>query len=136
MISINEILAVKPQFILVVDYSAGSIGEMVGENRDLNKYLAELTIQHYSLLDGACLAFSIECLISVIDELVVIEEMDTSRENHSVYANNIDGLQDINGLHTFIYFDDIDDALQVCLIDLIENQPIYDAPNNFIIESY
>lgn len=136
MLSINEILAVKPQFILAVDYNNGSIGEMVGEKRDLNQYLADMTIQYHSLVDNACLSFTIECLISVNDDKVFIEEMNTSSENQSVYADNIDGLQAINSFHTFIYFDDIDEELQDLLIDLIESQPIYDIPNNFIIEAY
>lgn len=134
MLSIKEILAVKPQFILVVHFSKGSIGEMVCEDRDLDKYLAELTIQHYSLLGGACLSFTIECLISYIDELVVIEGMDTNRENRLVYAKNITELSSIDGDNINIYQDDISDTLRDFLIDLIENQPIHDAPNNFIIE--
>lgn len=136
MLSIKQALQIKPVFILAVNYDAGSLGEMLGENRDLNKYLAELTIQHYSLLDDACLAFTIECLISVNDELVVIEEMNTSSENQSIYASNIAELTSINGNNINIYQDDMSDAMRDFLIDLIEKRPIYDAPNNFIIEAY
>lgn len=136
MLTIKEILAVKPQFILAVNYDAGSIGEMVGEPRELNLYLAEMTIQHYSLLDDACLAFTVECLISVIDELVVIEQMNTSSDMQAVYAHNIAELTSIDGNSINIYQDGLSDAMQDFLIDLLENQPIYDAPNNFTIEAY
>lgn len=133
MLNIKQILAVKPQFILAVNYDAGSIGEMVGEDRDLNLYLADLTIQYYSLLDDACLAFTVECLISVNDGLVVIEQMDTCCDMQTVYSDNIESLP--NGSHQ-VWAHDIDSELHLVLLDLIENQPIYDAPNNFTIEAY
>lgn len=139
MITINEILAVKPQFILAVNYDAGSLGEMLGEDRDLNLYLADMTIQYkwrneLTLIDQACLAFTVECLVSVNNGNVTIEEMNTSSDNQSVYANNIDGL--INGHVTIGEYGCIDIDYHDMLQSLIENQPIYDAPNNFIIETY
>lgn len=133
MLSIKDILAVKPQFILAVNYDAGSLGEMLGEDRDLNLYLAEMTIQHYSLLDNACLAFTVECLISVIDGLVVIEQMDTCCDMQAVYSDNIESLP--NGSHQ-VWGHDTDSELHTVLVELIEKQPIYDAPTNFIIEAY
>ena len=136
MLSIKEILSVKPQFILAVDYNAGSIGDMIGEDRDLNLYLAEITIQYYSLVDNACLAFYVECLVSVNDNIVTIDEMNTSSDYQAVYARNIAELTSINGNTINIYQDVLSDAMQNFLIDLIESQPIYDIPNHFIIEAY
>ena len=136
MLSIKDILAVKPQFILAVNYDAGSIGEMLGEDRDLNLYLAEMTIQYHSLVNNACLSFMVECLVSVNDNKVTIEEMNTSSDHQSIYTQNIDGLQAIDGFHTFIYVDNIEDELQDFLIDLIESQPIYEIPKHFLIEAY
>ena len=136
MININEILAVKPQFILAVNYDAGSIGEMVGEDRDLNLYLAEMTIQYHSLVDNACLAFYVECLVCVNDNIVTIDEMNTSSDYQSVYARNIAELTSIDGNNVNIYQDVLSDTMQDFLIDLIESQPIYDVPNHFIIEAY
>ena len=133
MLTIKQALQIKPVFILSVNYDAGSIGEMVGEDRDLNLYLAEMTIQYHSLLDDACLAFTVECLVSVNDNIVTIDEMDTSSDYQAIYANNIESLP--NGSHQ-IWAHDIDDELQTVLVELIENQPIYDAPINFIIEAY
>ena len=135
MLTIKEILAVKPQFILVVDYNAGSIGEMVGENRDLNKYLAELAIQYYRPVNNTCLSFSVECLVSVIDNRVTIDEMNTSSDYQAVYARNIAELTSINGNSINIHQDDLSDSMRDFLIDLIENQPIYDIPKDFIIEA-
>ena len=136
MLSINEILAVKPQFILAVDYNSGSIGEMVGEDRDLNLYLADMTIQYHSLVDNACLSFTTECLVSVNDNVVTIDEMNTSSDMQAVYARNIAELTSIDGNSINIYQDDLSDTMRDFLIDLIESQPIYDIPNNFIIEAY
>lgn len=133
MLTIKEILAVKPQFILAVNYDAGSIGEMVGEPRDLNLYLAEMTIQYHSITNDACLAFTVECLVSVNDNIVTIDEMDTSSDMQAIYSNNIVSLP--NGSHQ-VWAHDIDSELHTVLVELIENQPIYDAPNNFIIEAY
>ena len=135
-VSLKQILAVKPQFILAVDYGSGSIGEMVGENRDLNKYLAEMILYRYSPLNNACLSFTVECLVSVNDNVVTIDEMNTSSDNQSVYARNIAELTSIDGNHTFIYVDSMCNAMRDFLIELIENQPIYDVPDNFIIEAY
>ena len=135
MLTIKDILAVKPQFILVADYNAGSIGEIVGENRDLNKYLAKLVIQYYSPVNNTCLAFDVECLISVNDSAVTIDEMNTSSDYQSVYARNIAELTSIDGNSVNIHQDDLSDAMRDFLIELIENQPIYDVPNDFIIEA-
>ena len=135
MLTIKEILAVKPQFILAVDYNAGSIGEIVGENRDLNLYLAEMAIQYYSPVNNTCLSFSVECLVSVIDNRVTIDEMNTSSDYQAVYARNIAELTSINGNNINIHQDDLSDAMRDFLIDLIESQPIYDVPESFIIEA-
>ena len=136
MLTIKDILAVKPQFILAVDYNAGSIGEIVGENRDLNKYLAEMTIQYYSPVNNACLAFYVECLVNVINNKVTIDEMNTSSDYQAVYARNVAELTSLDNDKVNIHQDDLSDVMRDFLIDLIENQPIYDAPENFIIEAY
>lgn len=136
MLTIKQALQIKPVFILAVNYDAGSLGEMLGENRDLNLYLAEMTIQYHSLVDDACLAFTVECLVSVNDNIVTIDEMNTSSDIQAVYARNIAELTSIDGNSVNIYQDVLSEAMQDFLIDLIENQPIYDAPNNFIIEAY
>ncbi len=133
MLTIKQALQIKPVFILSVNYDAGSIGEMVGEDRDLNLYLAEMTIQYYSLLDNACLAFTVECLVSVNDNIVSIDEMNTSSDTQAVYAHNIDSLPD--GSHQ-VWAHDIDDELHTVLLELIENQPIYDIPEHYTIEAY
>ena len=135
MLTIEEILAVKPQFILAVDYDAGSIGEMVGENRDINKYLAVMTLYRYSPVNNTCLAFYVECLVSVNDNVVTIDEMNTSNDYQAVYARNIAELTSINGNNINIYQDVLSDAMRDFLIDLIESQPINDVPDNFIIEA-
>lgn len=139
MITINQALQIKPVFILSVDYNAGSLADMTGEyNRDDNsdnEYLAELVIQYHSLVDNACLAFYVECLVSVNDDnKVAIEEMNTSPDNQSVYAHNIDSLTD--GHVTIGEYGCIDIDYHDKLQDLIDNQPIYDIPEHFIIESY
>lgn len=136
MLSIKEILAVKPQFILAVNYDAGSLGEMLGESRDLNIYIADMTIQYHSLLDDACLAFYVECLVSVNDNIVTIDEMNTSSDYQAVYARNIAELTSIDGNNINIYQDSMSDAMQDFLIDLIESQPIYDIPTHYTIEAY
>ena len=136
MLTVKDILTVKPQFVLAVDYNAGSIGEIVGENRDLNLYLAVLTIQYYSPVNNTCLAFDVECLVSVNDKKVTIEEMNTSNDYQIVYARNIAELTSINGNNVNIYQDVLSDVMRDFLIDLIESQPIYDAPKDFIIEAY
>ena len=136
MLSIKQALQIKPQFILVVDYDSGSIGEIVGENRDLNKYLAVMTIQYHSLVDNACLSFTVECLVSVNDNIVTIDEMNTSSDYQAAYARNIAELASINGDYINIYQDDLSDDMRDFLIDLMESQPIYDIPEHFIIEAY
>lgn len=135
MLTINQILKYKPAFILSVNYNCGSIGEMSGDE-STNEYLAEMTIQYYSLVDDACLAFYVECLVSVTDNLVTIEEMNTSQDYQSVYANNISDLSSFNGNSVMIWSDDICDDMHKFLVDLIESQPIDDIPEHFIIESY
>ena len=136
MLTIKQALQIKPVFILAVDYGIGSIGEIVGENRDLNRYLAVLTIQYHSLANNACLAFYVECLVSVNDNVVTIDDMNTSDDYQAVYACNIAELTSIDGNNVNIYQDDLSDAMRDFLIDLIENQPIYDIPKDFIIEAY
>ena len=136
MLTIKEILAVKPQFILAVNYDAGSLGEMLGEDRDLNLYLAEMTIQYHSLVSNACLAFTVECLVSVNDNIVTIDEMNTSSDSQSVYTRNIVELTSIDGNSINIYQDVLSDTMQDFLIDLIESQPIYDTPTHYTIEAY
>ena len=136
MLTIKQALQIKPVFILSVNYDAGSLGEMIGEDRDLNLYLAEITIQYHSLVDNACLAFYVECLVSVNDNVVTIDEMNTNSDYQAVYARNIVELTSINGNNVNIYQDGLSDTMQDFLIDLIESQPIYDIPSNFIIEAY
>lgn len=136
MLTIKQALQIKPVFILSVNYDAGSIGEMLGEDRDLNLYLADMTIQYHSLLNDACLAFYVECLVSVNDNIVTIDEMNTSSDYQAVYARNIAELTSIDGNNINIYQDGLSDAMQEFLIDLIESQPIYDIPSNFILEAY
>lgn len=136
MLTIKQALQIKPIFILSVNYDAGSIGEMVGEDRDLNLYLADMTIQYHSLTDNACLSFTTECLVSVNDNIVTIDEMVTSSDSQSIYANNIAELTSIDGNNINIYQDSMSDAMQDFLIDLIESQPIYDIPTHYTIEAY
>ena len=133
MLTIKEILAVKPQFILAVNYDAGSLGDIVGEDRDLNLYLADMTIQYYSLLDDACLAFTVECLVSVNDNKVTIEQMNTGSDIQAVYSNNIKELP--NDSHN-VWSHDIDEELHNTLLNLIESQPIDDIPTHYTIEAY
>lgn len=136
MLTIKQALQIKPVFILAVNYDADSLGEMLGEDRDLNLYLAEMTIQYHSLVDDACLSFTTECLVSVNDNIVTIDEMNTSSDIQAVYAHNIAELTSIDGNNINIYQDDLSEAMQNFLIDLIKDQPIYDAPEHFIIEAY
>lgn len=134
MLTINEVLAVKPVFILAVNYDAGSLGEMLGEDRDLNLYLADMTIQYHSLVNDVCLSFTSEYLVSVNDGLVAIEDTQTGSDEESVYINNIAGLP--NGSYYVNYDDNGNSDLRDVLYELIQDQPIYDIPNNFIIEAY
>lgn len=136
MLTINEALQIKPVFILAVNYDAGSLGEMLGEPRDLNIYLAEMTIQYHSLVSNSCLAFTVECLVSVNDGIVTIDEMNASSDSQSVYANNIAELTSIDGNNINIYQDGLSDTMQDFLIELIENQPIYEIPTHYTIEAY
>lgn len=137
MLSINKILKINPVFILSVNYDAGSLADMLGEydrNDNINnEYLAEMTIQYHTITCNACLAFTVECLVSVNDNKVTIEEMNTSSDYQAVYANNIKDLP--NGSH-YVWGHDTDSELHTTLLDLIESQPIVNIPNAFIIESY
>lgn len=137
MLTTNQILKTKPTFVLSVNYDAGSLADMTGEyDRDdnsHNEYLAEMTIQYHTITCNACLAFTVECLVSVVDTQVTIEQMNTSSDYQAVYANNIESLP--NGSH-YVWGHDTDGDLHTNLLDLIENQPIDDIPNDFIIESY
>ena len=135
MLTIKDILAVKPQFILSVDYNAGSIGEMIGEDRDLNLYLAEMAIQYYHPVNNTGLAFYVECLVRFNNDYAIIEEMNTNNDYRAVYARNLRELSSINGDKINIHQDDLSDAMRDFLTDLIENQPIYDAPKDFILEA-
>ena len=134
MLTIKQALQIKPVFILAVNYDAGSIGEMVGEDRDLNLYLAEMTIQYHSLVDNACLSFTTECLVSVNDGLVTIDDMQTGADDESVYINNIAGLP--NGSYYVNYDDNGNSDLRDVLYELIQDQPIYDTPTHYTIEAY
>lgn len=140
MLSINQILKVKPVFILAVNYDNGSLDNMLGENdRDDNsdnEYLAEMAIQYHSLTNNACLAFYVECLVSVNDNKVTIEQMNTCPDMQAVYAKNIAELTSINGNSVNVWGGDVCDAMHTKLLDLIESQPIDDIPEHFIIESY
>lgn len=138
MLTIKQVLQIKPVFILAVNYDAGSIGEMLGEDRDLNLYLAEMTIQYslkdsHSLADDACLAFTVECLVSVNDNIVIIDEMNTCYDSWHVYTNNIETLP--NGSH-HVWAYDLDDGLHTVLVELMENQPIDVIPAHYTIEAY
>lgn len=137
MLTINSILKVKPVFILSVNYDNGSLADMLGEpDRDdnsHNEYLAEMTIQYHSLTNNACLAFTCECLVSLDNNLVTIEEMNTSPDMQAVYSNNIQGLP---SEHMQVWAHDLDNDLHIKLLDLIESQPIDDIPEHFVIESY
>ena len=137
MLTINQILKTTPIFILAVNYDAGSLADMLGEyDRDdnsHNEYLAEMTIQYHTITCNACLAFTVECLVSVNDNKVTIEEMNTSSDMLSVYSNNIKGIP--NGSH-YVWEHDTDSDLHETLLDLIESQPIDDIPEHFTIEGY
>ena len=136
MLSIKQILAVKPQFLLVVDYDSGSIGEMVGEDRGLNKYLAEMNLYRYSPVNNTCLSFYVECLVSVNNNKVTIDEVNTSSDSQAVYARNIAELTSIDCDYINIHQDDLSDDMRDFLIDLIESQPIYDIPKDFILDAF
>lgn len=137
MLTIKQILAVKPQFILSYDKDDNLLhhteSAIIGVD---SEHLGELIIQYYSMIDNACLSFTIECLVSVTDGLVVIEQMDTNPDFQGVYASNIKELMQMNDNTVYIWSHDTDETLHNQLKDLIESQPIYDAPNNFIIEAY
>ena len=133
MLSIKQALQIKPVFILAVNYDTGSLGEMVGEDRDLNLYLAEMTIQYHSLISNACLAFYVECLVSVNDNIVTIDEMNTCYDSWHVYANNIESIP--NESHK-VWAYDLDAELHAKLVELMEAQPIYDIPAHYTIEAY
>lgn len=132
MLTIDQILKYNPTFILSVNYDAGSIGDMLGEESN-NEYLAEMTIQYHSLTLDACLSFHIECLVSVTNGKVAIEQMNTSTDYQAVYVNDIESLP--NGSHD-VWSYETDEDLHATLLDLIESQPIDDIPEHFIIEAY
>ena len=140
MLTINKILNTKPTFILSVNYDAGSLADMTGEydrdDNNHNEYLAEMTIQYHTITCNACLAFTVECLVSVNGDttnIVTIEEMNTCSDMQAIYANNIDSLP--SGSH-YVWGHDTNSDLHETLLDLIESQPIDDIPEHFIIESY
>ena len=137
MLTTNQILKTKPTFILSVNYDAGSLADMLGEyDRDdnsHNEYLAEMTIQYHTITCNACLAFTVECLVSVNDNKATIEDMNTSDDYQAVCANNIKDLP--NGSH-YVWGHDTDSDLHETLLDLIESQPIDDIPEHFTIEGY
>ena len=130
MLTTNQILKTKPEFILSVDYCA-NIGDMLGDETN-NEYLAEMVIQYHSLTDNGYLAFHVECLVRVSDNKVIIEQMNTCYDSGTVYVNNIKDLP-FGKHHVWAY--DLDGELHSKLVDLMEYQPIYDAPTNFIIEA-
>ena len=136
MLTIKQALQIKPVFILAVNYDSGSIGEMVGEDRDLNLYLAEMTLYRYNPVNNACLSFYVECLVSVNDNKVTIDEMNTGSDYQAVYARNIAELTSIDGNKINIHQDDLSDVMRDFLIDLIESQPIYDIPKDFILDAF
>ena len=131
MLTTNQILKTKPEFILSVNYDA-NIGDMLGDETN-NEYLAEMAIQYHSLTDNCCLAFYVECLVSVNNSKVTIEEMNTCYDSLTVYVNNIKDLP--NGSH-HVWGYDLDDELHTKLVKLMESQPIYDIPEHFTLESY
>ena len=131
MLTTNQILKTKPEFILSVNYDK-SIGDMLGDEAN-NEYLAEMAIQYHSLTANGCLDFGIECLVSVNDNKVTIEIMDTCYDSWRVYVNNIEDLP--NGLH-HVWAYDLDDELHAKLVKLMESQPIYDIPEHLTIEGY
>ena len=131
MLNTNQILKTKPEFILSVNYGA-NIGYMLGDETD-NEYLAEMVIQYHSLTAKGCLAFCIECLVSVNDNKVTIEIMDTCCDSWQVYVNNIKDLPD-GSHHVWGY--DLDEELHTKLVKLMESQPIYDIPEHLTIEGY
>ena len=137
MLSINKILKTNPVFILAVNYDAGSLADMTGEyDRDdnsHNEYLAEMTTQYHTITCNACLAFTVECLVSVVDNKVTIEQMNTSDDMLSVYSNNIQGIPN-DTMQVWAY--DLDNELHNKLVKIMESQPIYDIPEHFIIEGY
>lgn len=131
MLTTNQILKTKPEFILSVNYD-DNIGDMLGDETN-NEYLAEMAIQYHSLTNNCCLAFYVECLVSVNNSKVTIEEMNTCYDSLTVYVNNIKDLP--NGSH-HVWGYDLDDELHTKLVKLMESQPIYDIPEHFTIESY
>lgn len=131
MLTIKQALQIKPQFILAVDYN-NNLGDMMGEDTS-NEYLAEMTIQYHSITDQACLAFTVECLVSVNDNIVTIDEIDTCYDSWHVYANNIESLP--NGSH-HVWSYDLDAELHTVLVELMESQPIDVTPAHYTIEAY
>ena len=134
MLTINQALKLKPVFILSYDKSQGLLDdndkEIIGCD---NEYLADLTIQYHSIVDDACLSFTIECLVQEYDGNISIEQMNTCDDTHSVYSENIETLP---CGQTYIWQDVSCIALHDKLKNLIESQPIYNVPDNFINESW
>ena len=137
MLTINEILAVKPTFILSYDKDDNLLhyteSAIIGVD---SEHLGQMTIQYHSLTNDACLSFTVECLVSVTDGKVYIEQMDTSPDYQSVYANNIKELMQMNGSSVIVWEHDTDEQLHIQLKELIENQPIYNAPEHYTTEGY
>ena len=131
MLTTNQILKTQPTFILSVNYGA-NIGEMIGDETG-TEYLAEMVIQYHSLTDNCCISFYVECLVSVSDNKVTIEEMNTCYDSWIVCVNNIKDLP--NGSH-HVWGYDLDEELHTKLVKLMESQPIYDIPEHLTIEGY
>ena len=130
---INDILKTPKSNILSVCYDTGAYFENEHGINEENLYLAELVMQYHTLTKNACLAFTIECLVSVNDGKVTIEQMDTSSDIHNVYINNIEGLP--NGSYN-IWTHDIDEQLHETLVSLLENEDVDTIPEHFTVESY
>lgn len=134
MLTTNQILKIKPVFILSYDKSQGLLAEsekaIIGCD---DEYLGDLTIQYQSLTANGCISFTIEVCIQEYDNQVTIEQMDTCYDRWAVYVNNIKDLP--SGSHN-VWAYDLDADLHTKLVELMEAQPIDDIPEHFIIESY
>ena len=131
MLTTNQILKTKPTFTLSVNYGA-NISGMLGDETD-NEYLAEMIIQYHQLTDNCCLSFYVECLVSVNDNKVTIEEMDTCYDSWQVYVNNIKDLPD--GCHQ-VWGYDLGTDLHTKLVELMKSQSICDMPEHCTLEGY
>ena len=56
------------------------MGEYDRDDNSHNEYLADMVFNITALVDNACLSFTVECLVSVNDDIVTIEEMNTSSD--------------------------------------------------------